>query len=311
MKILNKYLPIITLAVLVIIGALLSDSFLTLNNILNMLQYSTELGLIALGMTFVILTGGIDLSVGSIVSITAVMTASFQSIGVIPILFLAVILGAFIGLLNGLIITKTKIEPFMATLAMMIIVKAASLWYTNGGPVLAGVAEEYRSLSGRALGIPLPIIYLIIAFIIGYIILNRTPFGRHVLAVGGGEETAKLFGVKVDRVKVFVYMLSGVLSALAGALITARIGMGEPRSGFEYEFFAIAMVIIGGTALMGGRGTIGGTFIGVIIFAVILNLMNLLNISTHIQPIIQGVVIISAALIISRKFTSKKAYETS
>ena len=117
--------------------------------------------------------------------------------------------------------------------------------------------------------------------------------------------------MKVDRVKVFVYMLSGVLSALAGALITARIGMGEPRSGFEYEFFAIAMVIIGGKALMGGRGTIGGTFIGVIIFAVILNLMNLLNISTHIQPIIQGVVIISAALIISRKFTSKKAYETS
>ncbi|WP_424768596.1 ABC transporter permease [Paenibacillus sp. sgz302251] len=306
MKRLNNQLPLITLVILIIAGSLLSDRFLSLQNLINLVQFAAETGIIAVGMAFVIFTGGIDLSVGSIVALAAVVSASTQQMGVGGVLLLCATLGALIGLINGLVITKARVEPFMATLAMMAIVRAVTLWITNGGPVLKPVSASYQAIAGEVLGIPLPAIYLIVIFIFGYILLNRMPFGRHVLAVGGGEETARLFGVKVENVKLAVYTLSGVLAALAGALITARIGMGEPRSGYNFELTAIAIVIVGGTYLLGGRGTIGGTFIGAMIFAVILNLMNLMDVSAYIQPIVRGLIIIIAALLISRSFIKSK-----
>ncbi|HUC91311.1 MAG TPA: ABC transporter permease [Paenibacillus sp.] len=308
MKRLNNQLPLITLVILIIAGSLLSDRFLSVQNLINLVQFAAETGIIAVGMAFVIFTGGIDLSVGSIVALAAVISASSQHLGVVGVLALCVVLGALIGLTNGLVITKARVEPFMATLAMMAIVRAVTLWITNGGPVLKPVSPGYQALAGDIFGIPLPAVYLIVIFILGYILLNRMPFGRHVLAVGGGEETARLFGVKVENVKLAVYIISGILAAVAGALITARIGMGEPRSGYNFELTAIAIVIVGGTYLLGGRGTIGGTFIGAMIFAVILNLMNLMDVSAYIQPIVRGLIIIIAALLISRSFVkSRKA----
>ncbi|WP_123043035.1 ABC transporter permease [Cohnella candidum] len=306
MKRLNNQLPLITLIILVIVGSFLSDSFLTVKNLINLIQFAAETGIIAVGMAFVIFTGGIDLSVGSTVALAAVIAASTQQLGVPGVLGLCVVLGALIGIINGLVITKARVEPFMATLAMMAIVRAVTLWITNGGPVLKPVSASYQAIAGDAFGIPLPAIYLVVIFILGYILLRRLPFGRHVMAVGGGEETARLFGVKVEKVKLMVYTLSGILAALAGALITARIGMGEPRSGQSFELTAIAIVIVGGTYLLGGRGTIGGTFIGAMIFAVILNLMNLLDVSAYIQPIVRGLIIIIAALLISRSFAKNK-----
>jgi ribose transport system permease protein len=306
MKKLNTQLPLITLIILIIAGSLLSDKFLSVQNLINLIQYSAEIGIIAVGMAFVIFTGGIDLSVGSIVAIAAVTSASMQQLGVVGVLLLCVVIGAAIGLINGIVITKARVEPFMATLAMMAIIRAVTLWVTNGGPVLKPISAGYQALSGNIGGIPLPAIYLIVIFLIGYVLLKRLPFGRHVMAVGGGEETARLFGVKVERVKLAVYTISGVLAALAGALITSRIGMGEPRSGFDFELNAIAIVIVGGTYLLGGRGTIGGTFIGAMIFAVVLNLMNLMDVSAYVQPIVRGLIIIIAALAISRTFKAKK-----
>ena len=306
MKTLNKNIPIITLVLLIILGSLLSDNFLTFKNASNMIQFSAEIALISIGMAFVILTGGIDLSVASIVAFAAVISANMQHLGVGPVLLLVVIIGALIGLVNGLVITKAKVEPFMATLAMMAIIRAATLWYTNGGPILKGVTDSFKKLSGDFLGVPLPVVYVIVAFIIGYMILNHTPLGRHILAVGGGEETSLLFGIKVERVKITVYVISGILAALAGALITSKIGMGEPRSGYGFELMAIAVVIVGGTNLMGGRGTIGGTFIGLMIITVVMNIMSLLDISAFIQPIVRGFIIILAALAISRGLAKSK-----
>ncbi len=306
MKRLNNQLPLITLIILIIVGSFLSDSFLSVKNLVNLIQFSAETGIIAVGMAFVIFTGGIDLSVGSTVALAAVVSASTQGLGVGGVLVLCVLLGALIGFINGIVITKARVEPFMATLAMMAIVRAVTLWFTNGGPVLKPVSDNYRALADDVFGIPLPAIYLVFIFLLGYVLLRRLPFGRHVMAVGGGEETARLFGVRVEKVKLMVYTLSGILAALAGALITARIGMGEPRSGFNFELTAIAIVIVGGTYLLGGRGTIGGTFIGAMIFAVILNLMNLMDVSAYVQPIVRGFIIIIAALLISRSFTKKK-----
>lgn len=302
MKKINRYIPVMSMVVLVILGSLLSDKFLTFRNIVNMVQFSAETGLLAVAMTLVILTGGIDLSVGSIVALAAVVSANNQHLGVVPVFLLVIVIGAVLGSINGLVITKAKVEPFMATLAMMAIARALTLWYTNGGPIIRGVSDGFQSIANASIfNIPLPAIYVVAAFIIGYIALNRTPFGRHVMAVGGGEETSRLFGINVERVKMSVYIISGILAALAGALITARLGMGEPRSGYDYELTAISMVIVGGTSLTGGRGTMEGSFIGLIIFAVVMNLMNLLNISPYVQPIVRGVIIVLAALVISRR----------
>ncbi len=311
MKKFKNYLPLTTLAILVIVGSLLSDKFFTYGNLMNLLQYSAESALIAVGMTFVILTGGIDLSVGSVVALAAVVSANTQSLGVVGIIILVILIGAVVGALNGVVLTRFKVEPFMATLATMAIFRAIALWYTNGGPIIGTVTPGFYNIAnGSLFGIPLPAVYVIVIFIIGYVVLNHTPFGRHVLAVGGGEETSRLFGINVERVKVYVYIISGILAALAGMLITSRIGMGEPRSGYEFELVAIAIVIVGGTSLTGGRGTIGGSFIGLLIFAVVMNIMNLLNISSFVQPIVRGLIIILAALAISRMVKSKAAAES-
>jgi len=297
--------PLLTLVVLLALGALLSPDFLTFANLRNVVQYSAEIGILAVALTLIIVAGGggIDLSVGSTLALAGILAAGTQSLGVVGALAVALGAGLVIGAINGTVITRGKVEPFMATLAMLAVGRALTLWYSDGAPILGTVTNAYRGLvDTEILGVSLPAYYLLAVALAGYVVLQHTRFGRQIYAIGGDEETARLAGIDVERVRFRLYVIAGVLAGLAGAITTARIGIGEPRAGTGYELEAIAAVIVGGTSLFGGRGTIQGTLVGVLILAVIVNVMNLLDVSDYAQPIIRGLVILVAAyLIVGRK----------
>jgi len=291
---------LIGLLLIIVILSILSPSFLTLDNILNLLRQISINALIAFGMTFVILTAGIDLSVGSLLALGSALTAGMLANGMDPLLavFLGLLIGLLLGAFNGLVITKGKVAPFIATLATMTIFRGATLVYTGGKPV-TGLSDSFTfEMIGRGyiFGIPAPVILMIVVFIILFFILHKTVFGRQVYAVGGNEEASILSGIKADRVKVGVYALTGMLSVLAGIILTSRLNSAQPTAGTMYELDAIAAVVIGGTSLMGGRGRISGTLIGALIIGVLNNGLNLLNVSSFYQEIVKGGVILLAVL---------------
>jgi ribose/xylose/arabinose/galactoside ABC-type transport system permease subunit len=300
-----KHAPLLTLVVLLALGAALSPDFLTFANLRNVVQYSAEIGILAVAMTLIIVAGGggIDLSVGSTLALAGILAAGAQSFGVVGAVAVALAAGLVVGAINGTAITRGKVEPFMATLAMLAVGRAVTLWYSDGAPILGTVTGGYRAIvDTELLGVPLPAYYLLVIGLAGYVLLQHTRFGRQIYAIGGDEETARLAGIDVERVRFRLYVVAGLLAGLAGAITTARIGIGEPRAGTGYELEAIAAVIVGGTSLFGGRGTIQGTIVGVMILAVIVNVMNLLDVSDYAQPIIRGLVILVAAyLIVGRK----------
>lgn len=293
--------PFIGLIVITVILGLLSDNFFTLNNILNLLRQVSVNALIAFGMTFVILTAGIDLSVGSLLALGSALTAGLLTSGIDPILavFIGLIIGLVLGALNGLIITKGKVAPFIATLATMTIFRGATLVFTDGKPI-TGLSDSFAFEmigKGYVFGIPFPAILMLVVFVILFFVLRNTVFGRQVYAVGGNEEASTLSGIKADRVKIWVYSLTGMLSVLAGIIITSRLNSAQPTAGGMYELDAIAAVVIGGTSLAGGRGRIVGTLIGALIIGVIDNGLNLLNVSSFYQQIVKGGVILLAVLL--------------
>jgi ribose transport system permease protein len=302
-ELLDDYKSLIGLFILIAIVGILSPSFFTVANILNVLRQTSINGVIAAGMTFVILTGGIDLSVGSILgfsgAIAASALASGQNIFVTIILTLGV--GALVGFLNGVIIAKGKLQPFIVTLATMTILRGATLVFTDGKPISLGSAASSVSFSkiggGSILGIPTPIIIMILSFAICYYILTQTKMGRYTYALGGNEEATRLSGLNADRIKIFVYTISGLLSAVAGIIITSRLFSAQPNAGDGYELDAIAAVVLGGTKLAGGKGKITGTIIGALIIGVLSNALNLLNVSSYFQQIAKGVVILIAVLL--------------
>ena len=293
--------PLIGLIFIIIILSFLSDSFLTVDNILNLLRQISINALIAFGMTFVILTAGIDLSVGSLLALGSALTAGMVSSGMDPMLaiFLGLIIGLLLGGLNGVIITKGKVAPFIATLATMTIFRGATLVYTDGKPVTGLSDSMVFTMMGKGyfFWIPIPVIIMLVVFLILYFVLNNTVFGRRVYAVGGNEEAATLSGVKSDRIKIMVYALTGMLAVLAGIILTSRLNSAQPTAGTMYELDAIAAVVIGGTSLMGGRGRITGTLIGALIIGVISNGLNLLNVSSFYQQIVKGAVILFAVML--------------
>ncbi|WP_174616413.1 ABC transporter permease subunit [Virgibacillus ihumii] len=279
----------------------LSDAFLTLDNMLNLLRQISVNALIAFGMTFVILTAGIDLSVGSLLALGSVLTAGMLTSGMDPILavFLGLLIGLALGAFNGLIITKGKVAPFIATLATMTIFRGATLVYTDGRPI-TGLSDSFAFQmigGGYVFGIPFPVILMVVIFLILMFILQKTVFGRQVYAIGGNEEASILSGIKADRVKIWVYALTGMLSVLAGIILTSRLNSAQPTAGMMYELDAIAAVVIGGTSLMGGRGRIFGTLVGALIIGVIDNGLNLMNVSSFYQQIVKGGVILLAVLL--------------
>ena len=301
MKNISQLGPLIGLVLIMIILGFLSDNFFTLDNILNLLRQISINALIAFGMTFVILTGGIDLSVGSILAFGSALTAGMLASGMDPLLavLIGLLAGAAMGAFNGFVITKGKVAPFIATLATMTIFRGATLVYTDGRPI-TGLSDSFvfeMIGKGYVFGIPFPAILMLIIFFILFFILRKTVFGRQVYSVGGNEEASILSGIKADRVKVWVYSLTGMLSVLAGIILTSRLNSAQPTAGTMYELDAIAAVVLGGTSLAGGRGRIVGTLIGALIIGVLDNGLNLLNVSSFYQQIVKGGVILLAVLL--------------
>jgi ribose transport system permease protein len=290
---------VISFLLLCLVLALLSDRFLTMNNAVNVLRQSTINGIIAVGMTFVILTAGIDLSVGATLALSTVVTADLLQRGIpVPLAILAGLgLGAALGLANGLIITKARVPPFVATLGMMTVARGLALTYTQGRPI-TGLPEAFRFIGTGSLGpIPMPIIIAGFTFAIGYVLLTRTRVGEYVFALGNNPVAARFAGIATDRYTTFVYSLSGLLAALAGMILVARLNSAQPTAGIGYEFDAIAAVVVGGTSFAGGEGGLGGTLLGVLVIAVLNNGLNLLNVSSFYQPVVTGVVIALALLL--------------
>jgi ribose transport system permease protein len=294
----TPYLILAAFLVLLVITTILEPSFLTLDNITNIGRQMSLNAIISAGMTFVILTGGIDLSVGSILAFTGVLTAMMLKSDLpIPV---AIIIGLFVGALaggiNGLLVALARIPPFIATLAMMVIARSATRIIT-GNVSVYGLPDGIRFLGrGIILGIPVPVLLIVLIYAGGFILLRDYRFGRYVYAIGGNEEAAHLSGIDIRVIKILVYMVAGILAALGGIVAVARVGAADPKLGEMFELDAIAAVVVGGTSLTGGRGHILATLLGVIIVSVLSNVLTLLNINPDYQGLVKGAVIIGAVL---------------
>jgi ribose transport system permease protein len=298
-ELLQRFGLILSFLLLCVVLSLLSDRFLTVNNAVNVLRQSTINGIIAVGMTYVILTAGIDLSVGATLALSTVVTANLlqQGIPVLVAVLIGLVLGAAVGFLNGLIITKARVPPFVATLGMMTVGRGLALTYTQGRPI-TGLPEAFRFIGTGSLGpIPMPIVIAGLTFLVGWVVLSRTRIGEYIYAIGNNPVAARYAGIATDSYITFVYVLAGLLSALAGMILVARLNSAQPTAGIGYEFDAIAAVVVGGTSFAGGEGGLGGTLLGVLVIAVINNGLNLLNVSSFYQPVVTGIVIALALLI--------------
>jgi len=278
---------------------ILSPYFLTVSNLLNIAEQTSIIAVVAAGMTFVIITAGIDLSVGSVLAFSGVVMASSLAAGrSIPLaLAIGLSVGLVCGIGNGVLISVGRLPPFIATLGMMSIARGAALMFTQGRPI-SGFSETFRSIASTdVLRVPFPVIVMIGVYFVSHLVLARTKLGRYAYAIGGNETAAHLSGVNVRLYKTAVYGLSGMCSALAAVLLTARLNSAQPIAGIMYELDAIAAVVIGGTSLMGGEGTVAGTLIGALIIGVLRNGLNLLAVSSFIQQIVIGSVIVIAVLL--------------
>ena len=296
-----KTKPLIGLILFSAIAAVINPRFLSVANILNVFRQSSINAVIAIGMTFVILTGGIDLSVGSILAFCGAVSAAMLSSGINPVLSLlvALVLGLFFGIVNGFLVSVMKLQAFIVTLVTMTFLRGATLVFTNGKPITVndGGALFENIGGGYLFNIPIPIYITLILFVAGHYILTNTRFGRYTYAIGGNEEATKLSGIKVNNIKIWIYGISGILSALAGIITTSRLFSAQPTAGTGYELDAIAAVVLGGTSLSGGVGKITGTALGVIIIGVLGNALNLLDVSSYYQMMIKAAVILIAVLI--------------
>lgn len=291
----------LALVLLIVLASVLSPYFLQPGNLLNVARQVSIIGIIAVGMTFVILTGGIDLSVGSILGLVAVVSAQQLQNGVAPLLVvgLALVLGTALGAINGLGITLGGVPPFIMTLGMLVMARGAALTYADGQPVSLGDAKETFSWLGRGAigGIPVPVFIFAIVAIAGMAVLRFTTVGRYIYAIGSNREAARLAGIKVRAYTTLVYIISGFLAGLTALIWISRLTVGEPTAGTGTELEAIAVVVIGGASLFGGEGGIGGTVIGAIIVGVLANVLNLLGVSPFTQQIVTGALIVLAVLL--------------
>ncbi len=294
---------LIALLVLIVIVSFLNPNFFTIDNLLNILRQTSVNAIIAVGMTLVILTGGIDLSVGSVLALCGAFAASLIAIEV-PVLIAvptALFAGAALGAISGFIISKGKVQAFIATLVTMTLLRGVTMVYTDGRPISTGFTDTADAFAwfgtGYMLGIPVPVWLMAIVFAAVWYLLNHTRFGRYVYASGGNESATRLSGINVDKVKVGVYSICGLLAALAGIIVTSRLSSAQPTAGMGYELDAIAAVVLGGTSLLGGRGKIMGTLIGALIIGFLNNALNLLDVSSYYQMIAKAVVILLAVLV--------------
>jgi ribose transport system permease protein len=287
------------LMLLCLVLTIASPHFLTVSNLLNVAQQTSINAVIAAGMTFVIISAGIDLSVGSILAFTGVVLGSLITRGFpLPVCIVgALALGLICGFLNGALISFGRLPPFIATLGMMSVARGGALLYTQGRPI-SGFPDSFRFLAtGELFHIPMPVFIMGGIYAIAHFLLSRTKLGRYTYAIGGNEQAAHLSGVNVRLYKMLVYGISGLLSAMAAVILSARLNSAQPIAGIMYELDAIAATVIGGTSLMGGEGKIAGTLIGALIMGVLRNGLNLLDVSSYVQQTIIGLVIISAVFL--------------
>ena len=297
------------LFVILLVGLALSlttDTFLSVANLTNVAKQVSINGILAVGVTFVLLTAGVDLSLGSVVALSGVACATFAHPGehsvFVPIA-VGLLTGAACGLINGALVTRGGVAPFIVTLGMMTIARGLALIVSGGRPV-ANLSNELTSLAGDFLGVPIPVLCFAGVAAAAWFFLSRFRLGRHIHAVGGNEHAARAAGVSVERVKLFAYGLCGLLTGLAGVVLAARITTGQPNAGQAYELDAIAAVVIGGTSLAGGVGTIAGTLLGVLLIGVINNGLDLMGVSSYYQAVIKGVIIVGAVWLDRRQARS-------
>ena len=292
---------IAALIILIVFVSVLNPAFLQVNNLLNLMRQLIINGFIALGMTFVILTGGIDLSVGSTLAFTSAIFAGLLQNGMATGLAIVITLalGLCLGLINGLLITKGKLAPFIVTLATMTIFRGLTLVYMDGRPI-SGPKDDFAFQflgKGQVFGIPFQVILFLIVYIVLSTLLNKTSHGRKIFAVGGNEKASFISGIKIDKVKVLVYVISALMAVVSGLVLTSRLNSAQPTAGSAYEMDAIAAVVLVGTSMTGGSGSLTGTLIGILILGVLNNGLNLLGVSSFYQQIVKGVVILIAVLI--------------
>lgn len=290
----------IALLVLIIISSVASQKFLTLNNVINILRQVSVTGVIAVGMTVVIINGGIDLSVCGIVGLSGMVAIILQGYGAVVAVLAAFAIGIVCGLINGYCISQ-GLAPFIMTMAMDTIVRGLAYLTTNGMPV-QGATDAYRflgsgyivsfELGGKTTGIPTPVMLFILTVLIIWFVLRNTPFGRHVYAVGGNAEAARLSGISVVKTKMIVFAISGLLAALSGIMLSARMGACDPTLGIGYNTDAIAASVIGGTNMAGGEGNVLKTVIGALIITIMSNILNMVNVSPYVQQVITGLIIL-------------------
>lgn len=294
---------LIALIVMIVVVSILNENFFTTANILNILRQTAVNAIMAVGMTLVILTAGIDLSVGSVLALCGAIGASLiaAEMPVVVAVGAALGAGALLGAASGIIIAKGKVQAFIATLVSMTMVRGLTLVYTDGRPISTGftdVADTFSIIgTGYLLGIPVPIWIMAVTFAAAWYLLNHTRLGRYIYALGGNESATRLSGINVDAIKVTVYSIAGLLSALSGLIVTSRLSSAQPTAGYGYELDAIAAVVLGGTSLMGGKGTIMGTLLGALIIGFLNNALNLLDVSSYYQMIAKALVILLAVLV--------------
>ena len=311
----KKYAIIgILLLFIIALAIATGGNFLQTQNLINVIRQVSAIGVIAVGMTFVIIARGIDLSVGSILAMSAVVSASlvqmpgaantlYPNLSLHPILgvLAGLAVGALLGLVNGSLVAYFKIAPFIATLGMMTAARGLALIYTGGRP-LSKLNPGFNWIGqGDIVGIPVPIIIFALVAVVAHMMLSRTRFGRHVFAYGGNEQAARVSGININRINLGIFTMTGLLAGLAGILLSARIGSGNPQLGLGIELDAITATVIGGTSFAGGVGTIWGTIVGALIIGIINNGLDLLNVSPFMQQVVKGVIIVVAIIIDERK----------
>ena len=301
--------PLIALVVMVLTMSLLSESFATSDNLFNVMRQVSVNLCISVGMTLVILTGGIDLSVGSILALSGAVAAGLVKSGwawegadlhigfsFFGIVVLTLLVGGVLGGFNGWMVTRFRVPPFIATLGMLTMARGLTMLYTNGHPI-TGLGEQFEYLgTGWFCGIPMPVIVAAVVVALFVLFMRKSPWGRYIYAIGGNERATRLSGINVKRIKRFVYTVAGVLSAVAALIVTARLDSAQPNAGTGYELDSIAAVVIGGTSLNGGKGSIWGTVIGALIIGVLNNGLVLMNVSPFWQQVIKGLVILLAVI---------------
>ncbi|MDH5926778.1 MULTISPECIES: ABC transporter permease [Vibrio] len=309
-RFLSKYAIYVVFVAMCIVMSILSPVFLTVANLLNVMTQMASIGLLALGVTIIIITRGIDLSSGSVLAVAAVVSAStaqtldwgmrmYPNLPELPVIvpiLVALGVGALCGLINGALIAYTGIPPFIATLGMMIIARGAALLYSDGRPI-SSLIDSYQWIGqGNIAGIPVPVVIFLVMALFTYVLLNYTRFGKYAYAIGGNETAAYVSGINVTKYKILVYVYAGLLAGIAALILTARINSGQPGLGNMYELDAIAAATVGGVSHAGGIGTIQGTIVGTMIMGVLQNGLDLLNVSAYWQQVVKGLVIVVAVI---------------